>query len=221
MILGSGMTSSRARLRLIEQLRDDGIKNEEVLNAMSEVPRHIFVDSGISHRAYENIALPIGWKQTISQPYTVARITEITLNGLTKIGGSFNKVLEIGCGCGYQSAILSYLFKQVYAVERIAPLLEKAKQNIKQLNINNIKLAHRDGNMGWKEEQYFDAIIISAATDKIPEELSKQISYKGCIVLPLGEEKSQQLKFVTFNNGKAEISSYDGVLFVPLLEGTE
>ena len=221
MILGSGMTSSRARLRLIEQLRDDGIKNEEVLNAMSEVPRHIFVDSGISHRAYENIALPIGWKQTISQPYTVARITEITLNGLSKIGGSFNKVLEIGCGCGYQSAILSYLFKQVYAVERIAPLLEKAKQNIKQLNINNIKFAHRDGNMGWKEEQYFDAIIISAATDKIPEELSKQISYKGCIVLPLGGGESQQLKFVTFNNGKAETSSYDGVLFVPLLEGIE
>lgn len=218
---GSGMTSIRSRSRLINILRDKGIKNEIVLDAMNKIPRHIFVDSGISNRAYENIALPIGWNQTISQPWTVAKITELVVDNLNKIAGCFNRVLEIGCGCGYQSAILADIFRQVYAIERIAPLIDKFKVNINQLNMNNITCSYKDGNEGWQEYAPFDAVIVSAATDRIPEPLLKQLSSKSCMVLPMGSPSSQKLRLITLANDDMKITEHQSVLFVPLLKGIE
>lgn len=211
------MTSVRTRLRLIETLRSEGIKNEEVLAAMKEVPRHLFVDSAISHRAYENCALPIKLGQTISQPYTVARITELLLSGLEEVGGSRHRVLEIGSGCGYQVAVLSLLFDRVYGIERIAELFKSGQSNLAK--VNNVQLLHKDGNEGWESAAPFDGIIISAATKEQPEPLLAQLSEKGCMVFPYGGKGQQRLRLIKYQRGRFTSQDHDYVLFVPLLSG--
>ena len=220
---GIGMTSARVRDKMVETLQAEGISNPAVLKAMREVPRHIFVDSAISHHAYENIPLPIGWEQTISQPYTVARITELVLEGLESfqgpVKGSCNKVLEIGGGCGYQSAILSTLFKEVYAVERVGPLYMRALENIKKIGAKNINLAHKDGYEGWEDKAPFDAIIVSAATSEIPKALIGQLAQVSCLILPRGNEILQRLTLVLMDDGEKTVVEHDRVIFVPLLEG--
>lgn len=216
---GTGMTSHRTRLRLIELLREQGIQNEEVLGAMEQIPRHLFVDNALSHRAYENVPLPIGENQTISQPYTVARISELLLNGLRKMRGKRTKVLEIGCGCGYQTAVLSFLFSGVYGVDRIHGLYEKAQANLKRTNVHNVHLAHKDGKDGWKEVAPFDGIIISAATTQLPSTLLTQLNSCGCIIFPRGEPGHQRLRLITQKAKRQRIQDYDFVAFVPLLNG--
>ena len=215
------MISARTRGRLIDTLRDQGIKNAEVLDAMAELPRHIFIERAIRDRAYENIALPIGQGQTISQPYTVARMTEILLQGLEQTGGQTDKVLEIGCGCGYQAALLSYLFKEVYAVERIASLLTQARANLRSLGLSNVYTAHGDGRLGWPSAVAFDAIMISAATDAFPSTLAEQLRSRAAAVFPFGEQDYQQIRLIIHNEDERTIHDHDGVIFVPLLAGTK
>jgi len=214
---GIGMTSIRTRLRLIETLRAEGIKNEEVLAAMEKIPRHLFVDSAISHRAYENCALPIKLGQTISQPFTVARITELLLSGLEEVGGRRHKVLEIGSGSGYQAAVLSLLFDKVYGIERIAELFKNGQSNLARMD--NIQLIHKDGNEGWEGAAPFDGIIISAATKECPEQLLAQLSQRGCMVFPYGGKEQQRLRLVKYKNGRFTSQDRNHVLFVPLLSG--
>ena len=216
---GSGMTSARVRDKMVETLQAEGISNPAVLKSMREVPRHIFVDSAISNRAYENIPLPIGWEQTISQPYTVARITELILEGLESSKASRNKVLEIGSGCGYQSAILATLFKEVYAVERVGPLYARSLENIKKIGAKNINFSHKDGYEGWEDKAPFDAIIVSAATSEIPKALMGQLAQSSCLILPRGNESLQRLTLVLMNDGEKTVIEHDNVVFVPLLEG--
>ena len=210
----------RTRLRLIEALRVQGVRNEEILKTMEKIPRHLFVDSAISHRAYENVALPIDAGQTISQPYTVARITELLLAGLQQIEGKCRRVLEIGSGCGYQAAILSSFFNSVYGVDRIGELCKKARKNLEMMNLANVHIAHKDGSHGWKEAAPFDGIVISAATEQLPEKLMPQLSPQGCIVLPLGKSNQQRLRLIKYQNGRVLTEDHDFVLFVPLLSGT-
>lgn len=211
------MTSARTRLRLIETLRAEGIKNEEVLAAMEKIPRHLFVDSAISHRAYENFALPIQAGQTISQPYTVARITELLLLGLREVGGKCHRVLEIGSGCGYQAAVLCLLFDRVYGIERIAELFKIGQSNLAKMK--NVQLLHKDGSEGWEEAAPFDGIVISAATERIPERLITQLGRQACIVCPCGKKEQQRLRLMKHQDGRITSRDYDFVLFVPLLSG--
>lgn len=218
---GVGMTSLRSRNRLLVELQGQGIENQIVLEGIQQTPRHIFVDSAVSHRAYENVALPIGWQQTISQPYTVAKITSIVVETLDKILGKRSKVLEIGAGCGYQSAILARIFKQVYAVERIKSLYEKATQNINKLELDNITFSYKDGYEGWEEYAPFDAIVISAATAELPEKLIAQLNSPACLVLPLGGSDNQTLTSITSVAGEIKRFRYDQVVFVPMIEGVK
>src|SRR4051812_11271012 len=171
---GIGMTSPRTRMRMVERLRVQGIRDEVVLAAMGEVPRHLFVDEALASRAYEDISLPLGFGQTISSPHTVARMTE-----LARAGRILGKVLEIGTGCGYQAAILSRVAKEVYSIERLAPLLAKARQHFRELRIMNVRLRHGDGHVGMNEVAPFDAIIITAAATHVPEALREQLAVDG------------------------------------------
>ena len=164
---GIGMTSLRTRTRMIERLREQGITNETVLAAMAAVPRHIFVEEALASRAYEDTALPLGFAQTISQPYIVARMIELLLTGRNKLG----KTLEIGAGCGYQAAVLGQLTDEVYAVERIEPLLAKAKVNLRQMQQFNVRLKYADGQLGLPEAAPFDTIIVAAAAARVPPAL--------------------------------------------------
>lgn len=216
---GIGMTSSRVREKMVEIIESEGVSNVEVLEAMGAVPRHVFVDSAISHRSYENISLPIGWEQTISQPLTVARITEIVLDALIKLKMSRHKILEIGGGCGYQAAILAQLFKEVYSAERVSSLYTRAIANINKLGQNNIHFSYRDGYEGWSDEAPFDAIIVSAAATNIPQTLVKQLGANGCLVVPIGNETKQRLTLVLVEDGKTSVKELDEVVFVPLLKG--
>ena len=216
---GRGMTSMRSRQRLINQLKTQGINNEDVLEVMLQTPRHIFLDSAASHHAYDNIAVPIGWNQTISQPYIVAKITSLLIENLKKLGGKRDRVLEVGSGCGYQAAILAPLFKEVYAVERINSLYAKGIENINNLGLKNVRFSHRDGNEGWDEYAPFDAIVVSAATADIPENLIKQLSSFACLLVPIGDSVKQTLSLVTKSNSEIKKFRYDSVLFVPMLEG--
>ena len=189
------MTSQRTRERLLGRLMDQGISSLGVLDVMRSTPRHIFLDEALSHRAYEDVALPIGHNQTISQPYIVARMTEAIVTS-----GPLETVLEIGTGCGYQTAIIAQLAKKVYTIERIKPLLDRAKANIKSLRLRNTDFKHDDGSLGWEQKAPFDAIIATAAPQEVPNELLQQLNPQGGrLVIPVGGDDRQELKLITRN----------------------
>lgn len=215
MISGIGMTSRRTRGRLIERLRQQGIRDEIVLSAMNTIPRHIFVAPALSHLAYENTALPIGFKQTISQPYIVARMIELLQEGRASPG----RTLEIGTGCGYQTAVLGTLTRELFSVERIAPLLEKARNNLAQLPaLRHVRLRHGDGNAGLPENAPFDSIIVSAAAPGVPPELCAQLAPGGILVLPVGESEQYLYRIRRTERGFEE-KMLEAVRFVPLEKG--
>ncbi|MFT5716791.1 MAG: protein-L-isoaspartate(D-aspartate) O-methyltransferase [Oleiphilaceae bacterium] len=212
---GSGMTSQRTRNRLVNRLREQGVVNELVLDVMRSVPRHLFVDEAISHRAYEDTALPIGYSQTISQPYTVAKMTQCLL-----ANGVANSILEIGTGCGYQTAVLASIFPQVYTVERIEALHKQAKQRLSDLEIYNVQLRHTDGNMGWPIQSYqFDRIIMTAACSEVPEALTHQLVNDGIMLLPFDDGNDQTLLQITKTTNGLVSEALEKVSFVPLLPG--
>jgi protein-L-isoaspartate(D-aspartate) O-methyltransferase len=213
---GIGMTSQRTRARMIERLREQGIRNEAVLAAIAAVPRHLFVEEALASRAYEDTALPLGLGQTISQPYVVARMIELLLNGRQGLG----RTLEIGAGCGYQAAVLAQLTSEVYAIERLAPLLEKAKANMRKLQQFNVRLKYADGQFGLPEAAPFDSIIVAAATPKVPPALLEQLAMGGRLVLPLGAAE-QYLSFIERTPQAYVESRLDAVRFVPLLPGMQ
>ena len=216
----SGFTFTRVKDQMIQQLLDMGISDFRVLDVLSQVPRHIFLDQAFWSRAYENRALTIGYKQTISQPYIVARMTEHLISHTSKRGKVLNKVLEIGSGCGYQSAVLSHFANDVFAVERIKPLVSKSRENLSGLKIRNVIVKHADGFNGWEEDLKFDGIICAAAPRQYPEELLELLEIGGKLVIPVGLEGEQKLYVVT---KKSEISNeemiYEEVAFVPMLPG--
>ncbi|RAT14736.1 MULTISPECIES: protein-L-isoaspartate(D-aspartate) O-methyltransferase [Lonsdalea] len=197
---------------LLDQLSQQGIKDERLLQAMAAVPRERFVDEAFEHKAYENTALPIGSGQTISQPYMVARMTELLR--LTPV----SRVLEIGTGSGYQTAVLAHLVQHVCSVERIKGLQWQAKRRLKQLDLHNVSTRHGDGWLGWASKGPFDAIIVTAAPPEVPVALIEQLDEGGIMVLPVGEEQ-QTLKVVQRNNGELIIQTVEGVRFVPLVKG--
>ena len=212
---GIGMTSQRTRERLLGRLMDQGISSLGVLDVMRSTPRHIFLDEALSHRAYEDVALPIGHNQTISQPYIVARMTEAIVTS-----GPLETVLEIGTGCGYQTAIIAQLAKKVYTIERIKPLLDRAKANIKTLRLRNTDFKHDDGSLGWEQKAPFDAIIATAAPQEVPNELLQQLNPQGGrLVIPVGGDDRQELKLITRNEDDFSETFLDAVRFVPLLIG--
>ncbi len=211
---GIGMTSQRTRERLVNLLRHEGIKDERVLGVMRSTPRHIFVDEALASRAYENTALPIGSSQTISQPYTVARMTELLLGDVIP-----TTVLEIGTGCGYQTAILAQLVNKVYSVERISALLVQARRRFVTLDLHNIQTRHTDGHGGWEINGPYDAIIVTAAPLEVPQALLEQLTEGGRMIIPVGVAKQQQLKIITKQNGECHYQNCEGVSFVPLLGG--
>lgn len=213
---GIGMTSQRTRARMIDRLREKGIRSEKVLAAMAAVPRHAFVEEALASRAYEDTALPLGMGQTISQPYIVARMIELLLNGRPGLG----KTLEVGAGCGYQAAVLAQLSKDVFALERIGPLLEKAKANMRTLQQFNVRLKLADGNFGLPEAAPFDSIIVAAAGPLIPPELLRQLAPGGRMVLPVGGQEQYLCLVEHTPNGFTE-TRLDPVRFVPLLSGIQ
>lgn len=213
---GIGMTSQRTRERLVQRLRDEGIANQAVLEAIRNTPRHIFVEEALASRAYEDTALPIGQGQTISQPFIVARMTELLLEGT----GPMETVLEIGTGSGYQTAILSRLVKRVYSVERIKSLQLQARKRFQELHIRNIRLHHRDGGMGLPEYAPFDGILVTAAPEGIPRALVDQLRVGGVMILPIGNRSEQVLVRVTRTRTGYEKELLEQVVFVPLLGGT-
>ncbi|MDX2504330.1 MAG: protein-L-isoaspartate(D-aspartate) O-methyltransferase [Gammaproteobacteria bacterium] len=208
------MTSQRTRDRLINLLKKYNIRNENVLHVMATMPRHLFVDEALASRAYENISLPIGHGQTISQPYMVARMTELLLEG-----GNVNNVLEVGTGSGYQTAILSRLVKNVYSVERIKPLWDNARKKFRQLKLNNILTRHSDGGWGWLEKAPFDAIIVTAAPETLPVSLLEQLVDGGRLIIPMGKKGDQDLLLFQRVGNKFHKKSLEKVRFVPLLNG--
>lgn len=212
---GIGMTSLRTRDRMLVRLREQGIKDEIVLSAIGSTPRHIFVDEALSIRAYEDVSLPIGFGQTISQPYIVARMSEILRNGKP-----LDKVLEIGTGCGYQTAVLSKLAKEVYSVERIRPLVMKARGHLRELKCTNVKLGHADGNIGIAEYAPFDGIIVTAAASHMPQDLLDQLAVGGRLVIPVGTD--EQILYLVERHTQKDYrhTKLEPVKFVPLLGGT-
>ncbi len=209
---GIGMTSERTRLRMIEALRKDGITDERVLAAMMEIPRHRFVEEGIASRAYEDVALPIGHGQTISSPSIVAHMTQLLFE---KPRG---KVLEIGTGCGYQTAILARLAKEVYTIERIAALMDKARRHLRDLRFYNIRYKHADGHAGYPEGGPYDGILMAASATHVPDALKRQLAVGGRMVLPVGTEDQWLYVVDRKENGFVE-QKRDAVRFVPLLPG--
>lgn len=209
------MTSLRTRERMLNRLREQGIKDEVVLSAIGSVPRHIFVDEALSIRAYEDVSLPIGFGQTISQPYIVARMSELLRNG-----GQLHKVLEIGTGCGYQTAVLSKVAKEVYSVERIRPLVMKARGHLRELKCVNVKLDHADGNMGLAQLAPFDAILVTAAASHIPQDLLDQLAIGGRLVIPVGTEEQVLYLVEHLSQSDYRQTRLEPVKFVPLLGGT-
>jgi len=211
---GIGMTSERTRARMVERLRAQGIKDNNVLTAMGMVPRHIFVDEALSIRAYEDSALPIGFGQTISSPYSVARMIEVL-----RAGADLQRVLEVGTGCGYQAAVLAKLAREVYSVERIATLLGRARRTIRELRIGNIKLKHGDGSAGLKDVAPFDGIILAAAIPAPPQALLEQLAQGGRMVLPRGIGETQQMVLIERTAEGFQEKVLEMVHFVPLLPG--
>lgn len=212
---GIGMTSQRTRDRMLSRLREQGIKDEVVLSAIGSIPRHIFVDEALSIRAYEDVSLPIGFGQTISQPYIVARMSELLRNGKP-----LEKVLEIGTGCGFQTAVLSKLAKEVYSVERIRPLVMKARGHLRELKCINVKLAHADGNIGLADLAPFDGIMVTAAASHIPQELLNQLAIHGRLIIPVGTD--DQILYLVERKSATDYkqTKLEPVKFVPLLGGT-
>lgn len=209
------MTSQRTRDRMLARLREQGIKDEIVLSAIGNTPRHIFVDEALSIRAYEDVSLPIGFGQTISQPYIVARMSELLRNGQP-----LQKVLEIGTGCGYQTAVLSKLAKEVYSVERIRPLVMKARGHLRELKCINVKLAHADGNIGLTELAPFDGILVTAAASHIPQDLLDQLAIGGRLIIPVGTDEQILSLVERISQTEYRQTKLEPVKFVPLLGGT-
>ncbi len=214
-VSGIGMTSQRTRDRMSERLQAQGIENRRVLQAMAEVPRHLFMDEAMASRAYEDIALPIGGGQTISQPYIVAKMTELVLS----VDGIKN-VLEVGTGSGYQAAILSRLIEKVYTCERIRHLLKSAGERFKRLGYDNLETKYSDGSWGWPEQGPFDAIIVTAAPEFVPEALYEQLADGGLLVCPVGPQRGKQNLTVVRRAGcEFNVETKDSVKFVPLIRG--
>ena len=211
---GLGMTSRRTRARMVQRLREQGIRDERVLAAMAAVPRHLFVEEALASRAYEDTALPIGFGQTISQPYVVARMTELLIKNQTP-----QKLLEVGTGCGYQAAVLAHVFPEVYSIERIKGLLERARRNLLSLRLKNLRLAHGDGYAGLEGAAPFQAIIVAAAAPQLPEALLRQLAPGGRMVLPLVSGGSQRLLLVERSGRGFVESELDPVRFVPMEAG--
>ncbi len=211
----TGMTSARTRSRMVERLRARGIRDERVLAAMAAVPRHLFVDSALASRAYEDSALPIGFSQTISQPFVVARMIELLLQESDP-----GKALEIGTGCGYQAAVLASIFPEVYSIERIKALHERSRANLRPLRLANLRLAHGDGYGGLEQAAPFHSIIIAAAAPRVPEALARQLAPDGRMVLPLARAAGGQRLLVVKRRGRAyQESELDPVHFVPMAAG--
>lgn len=208
------MTSARTRDRLVERLKAQGIRSSDVLNQIRNVPRHLFVDEALSSRAYEDTALPIGHGQTISQPFIVARMTEALLDGFDG-----ESVLEIGTGCGYQTAVLAPLVKKIYSVERIPELLRKSRQRLRDLDIYNVQFRPGDGWQGWPKYAPYDGIIVAAAAPEIPAKLLDQLAPGGRLVIPIGPPGRQELTMVTRSDNRFEQISLGAVSFVPLVAG--
>ncbi|MBY0265284.1 MAG: protein-L-isoaspartate(D-aspartate) O-methyltransferase [Burkholderiales bacterium] len=211
---GIGMTSQRTRMRMVERLRGEGIADEVILAAMGEVPRHIFVDEALASRAYEDMALPLGFGQTISSPYTVARMLELLRGGV-----QLTKVLEIGTGCGYQAAVLSRLAKEVYSLERLAPLLSKARRHLRDARAHNVRVRTADGQFGWPEHAPFDGIVVAAAATHVPEQLLEQVVVGGKIIIPLTHQGKQALHVIERTAQSYVDRKVEDALFVPLLPG--
>jgi len=217
---GEGMTSQRARDRLAAQLIESGIRDRRVIDVLRNVPRHHFIDQALHSRAYENTALPIGHGQTISQPWVVARMTEALLEYFDAKQGMPQKVLEIGTGSGYQAVVLAALVPQVFTVERIEELLRQARRRFRQLGLTNVRSRHDDGKLGWPDEAPFDAIILTAAGDAIPNQVLSQLSPTGVLVAPVGSPSSQTLiRMRGDGHGDFIQEELGAVSFVPLLGG--
>jgi len=208
------MTSARTRMRMVERLRAQGIRDEKVLAVMAQLPRHIFVDEALASRAYEDIALPLGYGQTISSPHTVARMTELARNGRP-----LGKVLEIGTGCGYQAAVLGRVAKQVYSMERLSALVRHARRNLREAGVGNVHLRHGDGHAGMPEVAPFDAVVLTAAAPRAPAALLEQLDVGGRMVLPIARGDEQHLLLIERTAGGLVERRMDPVVFVPLLRG--
>lgn len=213
---GIGMTSQRTRARLVERLYEQGISDVRVLEVIRSTPRHLFLDEALAHRAYEDAALPIGFNQTLSQPYIVARMTELLLAGARP-----KRVLEIGTGSGYQTAVLAQLVDEVYSLERIRPLQEKARARLRELSLYNVQLRHADGLAGWPDKGPFDGILAAAAPLAIPEGLREQLAVGGRLVIPVGGDQAQELQLVTRTPEGFDTRVVEPVRFVPLLAGLQ
>ena len=211
---GIGMTSRRTRERMVARLKDLGIRNPDVLRVMLETPRHLFVEEALASRAYEDTALPIGFNQTISQPYIVARMTELLLEQ-----GTLDTVLEVGTGSGYQTAVLAQLVRRVYSVERIYPLQQRARRCLQDLNLRNVRLKHSDGGWGWDEYAPYDAILAAAAPGEIPETLLTQMGRRSIMIIPVGQGRTQMLNRVIRTESGFELEEIEPVNFVPFLPG--
>ncbi len=211
---GIGMTSRRTRERMVARLREQGIKNQAVLDVMQVTPRHIFVEEALTTRAYDDMPLPIGFNQTISQPYIVARMTELLL-----AKGPLKKVLEIGTGSGYQTAILTQLVKMVYTVERIYPLQRRARRCLRELHLRNVRMKHSDGCWGWEDYAPYDGIIVTAAPSEVPRALFDQLAPGGILVIPVGDGRTQTLQRITRTETGNQVENISPVVFVPLLTG--
>jgi len=212
---GIGMTSARTRARMVERLKDNGIVNMDVLDTIRSVPRHIFVDEALAHRAYEDSSLPIGFGQTISQPFVVALMTQTILETAPQ------RVLEIGTGSGYQSAVLASLVRRVYSVERIKGLIERAKERLSALKMRNVLIKYDDGTLGWPQQGPFDAIIVTAAPERVPAELLEQLDEGGRLVIPVGAGEVQELRVIERTGQEFNETVVEYVRFVPLLRGMQ
>ena len=214
-VRGIGMTSQRTRNRLVQRLREKGVGNERVLDAIATVPRHLFIDEALASRAYEDNALPIGYGQTISQPYIVATMTAAIVDAMSAGG----RVLEIGTGSGYQTAVLAALVERVYSVERIGELLTRARQRLRALSVRNVRFKHDDGNYGWRSEAPFDAALVTACATHVPAALAEQLAEGAPLVIPVGSGDVQELRLLRRDGEGWRQHTLDQVRFVPLLKG--
>ena len=215
----SGFTFRRVREEMIETLLEMGIKDFRVLDAMAQIPRHIFIDEALRSRAYENRSLTIGYQQTISQPYIVARMTELLISDTQSRGILFKNILELGSGCGYQSAVLSYFAEEIHAIERIKPLVKKSRENLSELKIFNVVVKHGDGYQDWDENKNYEGVICAAAPREFPEDLLSCCKENSKIIMPIGNSDEQKLSVITKLKDSFEEELYDEVAFVPMLPG--